>query len=349
LVFFTFFGKGNDMKRNKLRGFTLVELLVVIAIIGILVALLLPAVQAAREAARRSSCSNNLKQMGLALQNYHDVNNALPYGSKGNMPGWGSNWLVRILPYCEQGTLYDKWLFERDEGWMGSGAAPSVGVANRAVQANFRPPYMNCPSSPLDNTQTYNSIANGIGTVRLNNVACASYYGVSGAENSPNGVWTSTSRHNAATRGTYSADGMLVVNEALNMAACTDGTSNTFIVAEISNLVFNAARTAKADRRPNSTWGWCMGSSTSATKSGVGDSGGGTVTIRYAPNSNSLDLEGVNIGESDRRNCPLLSAHPGGVMTVSVDGSVKFISQTIDMNTLTYLCVRNDGQPIPSY
>ena len=95
------------------KGFTLIELLVVIAIIGILIALLLPAVQAAREAARRSQCTNNLKQIGLALQNYHDVNRSFPpYGEMG-IPGpanpqhsYHHTWITAILPYMEQMPLY---------------------------------------------------------------------------------------------------------------------------------------------------------------------------------------------------------------------------------------------------
>src|SRR5687767_9977882 len=105
----------------KRRGFTLVELLVVIAIIGVLVALLLPAVQAAREAARRMQCGNNMKQIGLGLQNYHDTFLSLPYGARARYVAGspnplpqgqtsilpGPSWYVGILPFCEQKNLYD--------------------------------------------------------------------------------------------------------------------------------------------------------------------------------------------------------------------------------------------------
>src|SRR5262249_36755591 len=94
--------------RNNSRpiGFTLVELLVVIAIIGVLVALLLPAVQAAREAGRRATCTNHLKQMALGCHNFNDVNNSLPPVDMGD--NWAT-WALCILPYCEQKALYDKW------------------------------------------------------------------------------------------------------------------------------------------------------------------------------------------------------------------------------------------------
>src|SRR5438067_525643 len=95
---------GADPWRER-RGFTLVELLVVIAIIGVLVALLLPAIQAAREAARRSSCQNNLRQIGIAFQNFHDTNNAFPPLRIAGGDGWASCWVL-VMPFMEQGSLF---------------------------------------------------------------------------------------------------------------------------------------------------------------------------------------------------------------------------------------------------
>src|SRR5215213_8362448 len=131
--------------RWRLRGFTLVELLVVIAIIGILVALLLPAIQAAREAARRSQCINNLKQFGIGLLNYHNSNNAFPKGwlVKGGADGYFANGNTKILPYLEETSLHS--IYDQKKAWYDQ----SKEVATTVV------PIFNCPSTGEPNPYEY--------------------------------------------------------------------------------------------------------------------------------------------------------------------------------------------------
>jgi prepilin-type N-terminal cleavage/methylation domain-containing protein len=249
------------------RAFTLVELLVVIAIIGVLVALLLPAVQAAREAARRMQCSNHLKQIGLALQNYHDVFNSLPYGARAryvqtskNSPtgqGWGPSWLMSILPFCEQKPLSDLL-----EACQTSKVAANVGAwANNTTKAvgfaafhahNQKIAWMLCPSSPLPQMEILRNAKNGVTCV------VPSYVGISGATNhfanrmaNELPFWETRLKPPASSKkalaiGTSSPPasqeswgGMLTPNECYGMAACIDGTSNTIIVSEKSDYFYS--------------------------------------------------------------------------------------------------------------
>src|SRR6478752_7496148 len=143
-------------RKSRRVGFTLVELLVVIAIIGVLVALLLPAVQQAREAARRMSCQNNLKQLGLAMHNYESTHKVLPPGgqpAKGTSNNYGVSWLALILPYMEQGNVYDKFDFEGTTAAQ-TGVVYFNGSFGNAQNGNLlRGKYIQslwCPSSPLN-------------------------------------------------------------------------------------------------------------------------------------------------------------------------------------------------------
>ena len=262
------------------RAFTLVELLVVIAIIGVLVALLLPAVQAAREAARRMQCGNHLKQIGLGLQNYHDVFNSLPYGARGRYVtgdrvgtttiannatvAYGPSWYVGILPFCEQKNLAD--IIERvgivagatnaDNQVYDGMAAPNANPTRVSQAAhNQKIPWMLCPSSPLPQTET--PANNLILTV-------PSYVGIAGALQA-DGTTGNVSRQVTGTDalfietrvggtvgsfGQISGGGLLTLNESFNMAAAIDGTSNVIIVSEISDYFFRlASATANPERR----------------------------------------------------------------------------------------------------
>jgi type II secretory pathway pseudopilin PulG len=243
-----------------------VELLVVIAIIGILVALLLPAIQAAREAARRTQCNNNLKQMGLGLQNYHDTYKTFPAGAThaGLNEGYaatyppaaaarrlGPSWWFGTLPFCEQRNPYDKILATQRAGVTPVRAF----IANdqNAVNANMLftmiPDYMRCPSSPVPVMES----ATGV-------ICMPTYVGIAGGANIAAGGTFPLSPHmtgytgriyqnrnyivttgmptGGTTQGSgavIAASGMLTACEQVGMNGCTDGTSNTMIVGEQSD------------------------------------------------------------------------------------------------------------------
>ncbi|MCR9118981.1 MAG: DUF1559 domain-containing protein, partial [bacterium] len=150
--------------RSSQSGFTLVELLVVIAIIGVLIALLLPAVQAAREAARRVSCSNNLKQLGLALHNHHDVNHAFPTNERTPKD---ISALVKLLPFFEQGALYDK--INLAAGGVASQSIDGIVLDNRVM------PSLQCPSesrgATLSNGKAQSNYATCIGAQWMDSFA----------------------------------------------------------------------------------------------------------------------------------------------------------------------------------
>jgi len=250
------------------RAFTLVELLVVIAIIGVLVALLLPAVQAAREAARRMQCGNHLKQIGLALVNYHDVFNSLPYGARcrtivpagtsnnGSGTGsstWGPSWYVGILPFCEQKNLSD--LIETrailNANCDYSNYTTAIAFPTQAAH-NQKIAWMLCPSSPLPQTETVNGLIMttpsyvGIsGAYDLNATATAISTAGNGNQQSTENPWFDERRdtHPGISGGQISGGGLLVPNECFNLAACIDGTSNTMIVSEVGDYFWGNTTT----------------------------------------------------------------------------------------------------------
>ncbi len=320
--------------RFKRQAFTLVELLVVIAIIGILVALLLPAIQAAREAARRSQCLNNMKQLGLALHNYHDTYKSLPIGAQ--YPVHSKNWRVSTFPYTEQGTLYDQ--LANVSFLTPYTAAPGDNV----VLQKIRVPNWNCPSSPCPKTGSPGTEqAWGGGDPQL-----VDYVGISGAYPDPVGR-ASSSNYDG---GYYSASGILLPFHATKLADITDGTANALMIGENSDYTLTGLATGastKADLRSNYYGAWGGFTYSGNPWSGAPDTwSAGVVTIRYAPNTQGTPAGAVHTWEP---NLPLRSAHPGSVGGVLADGSTRSLSDTIDFTVLTSLATRDDGRPLASF
>jgi len=301
------------------KGFTLVELLVVIAIIGVLVALLLPAVQAAREAARRSSCSNNLKQIGLALHNFHDTNGNFPASEdhkegflKGDNNAWGNStgtWLIHIMPYIEQKNAYDQIQITNPSS-TNTGINENQYAWNHAQNRNMiRRKYdaYLCPSNPVQDKVSGNAFDAHI----------VHYYAVWGGANPPGG----RARHKWALgdSGNTQWKGIMYYNSKSTFASITDGSSNTIMVSEVRGY------------RPVAP------TSISAVQEGRG--------MRWEI-STGTDLpinavHGYGCGNCRWENAS--SFHPGGIQVTMGDASVRFMPETVDANTWRSLGAMADG------
>ncbi|MDB5345056.1 MAG: hypothetical protein JWP89_3433 [Schlesneria sp.] len=330
-------------RRNRLsRGFTLIELLVVIAIIGVLVALLLPAVQQARESARRTQCKNQMKQFGLALHNYHEVFTSLPIGARfgignGSMSTGPSFW-VGLLPYLDQANLYngiESALAIDGRTWTGYN--PGLG----AFLNGKRVPILSCPSSTVPN---YGDVGGGCQTTM------AQYLGISGAYSDPNtndiaNGFRETRQpiccwDGSIQTGHTSAGGTLISSTAISLPEISDGASNVIVIGEASQFAYRNGTPVGL-----TTWdGFHEG--LTEPYGPIVDSGNpwprtfNLTTIAYAPNRNDATLAGVH--ENFGPNNPLSSAHTGGVNVALGDGSVRFISNSVDLITLKRLATRDD-------
>lgn len=320
---------GSSLRRFRVSrlGFTLVELLVVIAIIGILVALLLPAVQAAREAARRSECSNNLKQFGLGIHNHHDIKKYMPF-REGRYPSLPASYqgrksgLIELLPYMEQGALHQQIMSDLT---VGSTTFPAGGP--EPWNGSYTPwltdvPGFLCPSDA-------GTAATGVR--HTNYMFC-----------SGDSIDLHTTK--GASRGMFG----LADDRGFRFADVVDGLSNTIAMSERirGNSALQDTQTAHQGSswfttpnqclslfdRATKTWG---GGVSRGTWAGVrwpdGGMGFGGLTTNAPPNSVSCAW---NAHDAQPGLYPPSSRHPGGVMALMGDGSVRFISQTINTGDL---------------
>ncbi len=306
------------MKRLQGRhGFTLIELLVVIAIIAILIALLLPAVQQAREAARRSQCQNNLKQLGLALHNYHDVHKVFPPGEIGVRLSDGSTqfrdanspvnligWSCFILPYMDQANLYNSigsTVFSASFGaaWYSSSTVSTLGQTPLSAFA--------CPSDPM-----------GLVNTDMGGWGKSNYGGCAGGTTQASGIRPTTSA---------SCKGVFYINSSTRIRDITDGTSNTILLGE---------RTTEGGQK-GTIW---IGQRT--------DVGWGYAEYVYLNLLNDTTEHRIN--GTGYNGDAYSSSHEGGAQFLLGDGAVRFISENVNhAATAINLANRADGNVVAEY
>jgi prepilin-type N-terminal cleavage/methylation domain-containing protein len=314
--------------RTQHNGFTLIELLVAIAIISILISLLLPAVQQAREAARRATCKNNLKQIGLALHNYEAACGTFPIGSR-RQGGFGASWWVGILPQLDQASLFDK--FDMNSANNGS---PLSSPANGTLADGISIAVMLCPSSPLPTMQQIGSYSH----------TRPSYVGIAGATNEDGFPEARVSKCCLPADGQMAAGGLLIPNAVVRQSALLDGASQIMAVGEASAFAIDSAGNERSVDAsfPNS---WMTGTTATGTPPNYNlvfsPPCWSLTTIRYPPNTRNYNLAGVTSNHGP--NNPLLSAHAGGVHSVIADGSVRFLSANVNLQILKRLATRDDN------
>jgi prepilin-type N-terminal cleavage/methylation domain-containing protein/prepilin-type processing-associated H-X9-DG protein len=342
---------------RKRSGFTLIELLVVIAIIAILIALLVPAVQKVRDAAARSQCQNNLKQIGLGIHGYHDTYKQLPAGNKGNGNSWGMSWTAYVLPFIEQTALYGKLdLLSNPMMWSGSNAA-----VNGSAFHNVKVPIYRCPSATTPEFARSTSPA-------AYNWQISSYIGINGAAPGTIPGYVESRFINqpgtGCCAGYASAGGMLVPGKGPHLTGITDGTSNTLLASECTDLLTIANGTTKVAWGPGDNHGGWIGlpRNTELVSGTGGDPRMFTVVaVKYGINVKAFpSLTGssaaggncdpsVGICANSSTLTPLNSNHSGGVNALLGDGSVRFITDSLPIATLGRLAVRYEGQVVSDF
>jgi len=322
------------MLRRSVRAFTLVELLVVIAIIGILVALLLPAVQTARESARRTQCANNVKQIGLAFHHYHDTHRVFPPAyviqpgggalngtpdptTRDAGPGWA--WGTLLLPYLEQTSLYDAFDFSRP-CWDAANAAPA-----RTPLGVFT-----CPSAPGRTDQPFNVVSGNGSTLATFARSC---YVVNAGQDEP---WL-----HAVDSYEGLADGPLYRNSRTSVADVLDGLSSTVFLGEHHPVLSDktwvgVVPTATVCPKPAFAFGPCEPAAILVNCHSGPCSYANPPTI-HPPNSWTS------------APCQMFAEHPGGCNVMLGDGSVRFISEDIHQPTWAAMSSRAKGDIVDRF
>jgi prepilin-type N-terminal cleavage/methylation domain-containing protein len=334
-------------------GFTLVELLVVIAIIGILIALLLPAVQAAREAARRTQCLNNLKQVGLGMINHENAKKKFPMGQYTACSGSGCKywaWSALILPYIEEQAIAAQ--IDYTKPMLDPTTPPNINAT--AIRSKISS-YL-CPSTGVRySTRTDDNI---IGDVNGNGVAtdlqfgegmgCIDYAGIDGdtinaaflnpVTNQPYVQYQSTG---LSENGIFRDSNVPEIQRAIAVRQISDGLSKTLMVAEVAGRGVPTITSGSPALRGT----WAAGQNTAHLPSTAKLNGNLQAWVNPDP------LAGTPPGSSsavwaDAANVSMYSAHKGGAHFLLCDGSAHFLSENVALGVLLALCSRDGGEPI---
>ncbi|MBS0262054.1 MAG: DUF1559 domain-containing protein [Planctomycetes bacterium] len=338
-------------KSQRRRGFTLIELLVVIAIIAVLVSLLLPAVQQAREAARRTQCKNNLKQFGLAVANYEGSYGTFPPGRIQDAAGNDyHSWAALVLPLMDQGNMYNQYNFNLY--WNDPANAAIVGTSL---------PFYVCPSTPGDNRFDPNSV-NSPQPAASDYTAVASlsnkYYlalGYSGTVGATNYINFADKNQVKVRQGIFGKRKDDASNAKIKYATISDGASNTVMVIESA-----AAPAAYGSQRTVISVGGLTSSNNGADYTVVGGAYAYTGGTGWADPGRTSGVQGCSADGTKRGGTPLrpingcndsegYSFHIGGINCVFADGSVHFVSENVDAKTWAALVTRGGGEVVGDY